>query len=126
MQRFSIIKGNWAIVKLDAKQSIPAWATADSEFLSITRTRNELSIVCSETLVPSGYQSESGWALLKLHGPFAFDQIGVLSSVAGPLAAAGISIFTISTFDTDYILLKDSYLALAGEALAAAGHTLEN
>jgi hypothetical protein len=124
MQRFSIIKGNWAIVKLDAKQSIPAWASADSDFLSITRTRNELSIVCSEALAPSGYQSESGWALLKLHGPFALNQIGVLSSVAGPLAAAGVSIFTISTFDTDYILVKDAQLTLACETLAAAGHTL--
>jgi hypothetical protein len=125
MAGFSLIKGYWAIVKLDATQSIPDWALNGSDFVSITRTPDELSIVCPDELVPEGCQHEAGWALLKLHGPFALDQIGVLSSVAAPLADAGVSIFTISTFDTDYILVKAAQLSSACEALVAAGHVLE-
>jgi len=125
MPVFSLVNGNWAIVKLGATQSVPDWTCTASEFLSITRTHDELSIVCGEALVPEGSPHEAGWALLKLKGPFALDQIGVLSSVAAPLADAGISIFTISTFDTDYVLVKAAQLSSACEALVAAGHVLE-
>lgn len=124
MQSFSIIKGRWAILKLAANQEIPSWALTHTDFLSITRTRDELSIVCLEELLPSGYQRDSDWALLKLHGPFALDQIGVLSSMTVPLAQAGVGIFTISTFDTDYILVKATQLQIACKALIAAGHVL--
>ena len=124
MQSFSIIKGHWAILKLAANQEIPSWALTHSDFLSITRTRDELSIVCLEELLPSGCQRDSDWALLKLHGPFALDQIGVLSSMTAPLARAGVSIFTMSTFDTDYILVKATHLQIACKALIAAGHVL--
>ena len=124
MQRFSIIKGKWAVVKLAANQEVPSWALADSDFLSITRTRDELSIVCLEALLPSVCPRESDWSLLQLHGPLALDQIDVLASMIAPLAGACVSIFTISTFDTDYILVKATQLPIACEALRASGHVL--
>lgn len=124
MQRFSVIKGNWAIAKLDANQEIPSWALTRTDFLSITRTRDELSIVCIDALLPPGFQHESDWALLKLHGPFALNEVGVLESMIVPMAQAGVSIFTISTFETDYILVKASELPVACDALVASGHVL--
>jgi DNA invertase Pin-like site-specific DNA recombinase len=87
-------------------------------------TPNKLVAECPESLVPAGSRSEGGWALLKILGPFPFERVGVLASVASPLAAAGVSIFAISTFDTDYVLVKATSLALACEVLVAAGHEL--
>ena len=93
-----------------------------SGFVSITRTDDELSIVCPESAVPGGVQSEPGWAILKLQGPFPLAQLGVLASFASPLSAAGVSIFSVSTFDTDYILIKATQVSVACQALTAAGH----
>jgi hypothetical protein len=123
-QRFSILHGTWAIVRLNAKDEVPIWALNASGFMSITRTDDELSVVCPESAVPSGVHSELGWAILKLQGPFPFAQLGVLASFASPLAAAGISIFSVSTFDTDYILIKATQVTTACEALTTAGHEL--
>jgi hypothetical protein len=91
--------------------------------VSITRTADELSIVCRDSDVPMGAQSEGGWTVIKLHGPFPFSQVGVLASFAGPLAQSGISIFSVSTFDTDFILVKASQLQAALAVLEREGHT---
>ena len=122
--RFSVVPGRWAIARLSPDAPVPPWALAAEGFVSITRTADELSVVCPESVVPQGVQVEPGWAVLKLLGPFPFDQVGVLASVASPLAAAGISLFALSTFDTDYVLVKESRLPSAREALVAAGHEL--
>lgn len=92
------------------------------EFFSITRTSDELSIVCLESNVDETVTCEKGWRCLKLHGPFAFSMVGVLSSVTAPLAHAGVSIFAISTYDTDYLLIKQESLEEAVSALGQAGH----
>ena len=118
---FSIVAGDYAVARLDPAERIPEWVPSDGVF-SVTRTDEELSIVCASSAVPEGIRSERGWALLKLVGPFAFDQIGILASVTTPLAAAGVSIFVVSTFDTDYLLVKKERLADAVAALGAAGH----
>lgn len=95
-----------------------------AEFASVTRTKDELSIVCPAEKVPEAVQAEADWALIKVHGPFAFNEVGILASFAAPLAEAGIGIFTISTFDTDYILVKAQSRDAACAALQSAGHRL--
>jgi uncharacterized protein len=126
-RRFSVIPGAYAICGLPANAPLPAWA--GSGFTSITRTADELSIVCEERHLPADpggveLKADHGWALLRLHGPFPLDAIGVLASVARPLAEAEISLFAISTFDTDYILVKRIHVQQAIAALTLAGHTL--
>jgi len=122
-ERFSVIPGHWVIVRLGPEDPIPPWALSATGFVSITRTPAELSIVCPTGLPPEGVQAEAGWSLIKLHGPFPFSHVGVLASFVSPLAAAGISLFAISTFDTDYLLVKRTSAASACEALVRAGHT---
>jgi len=92
------------------------------EFLSLTRTSDELSIVCEERLVPEGIRAEFGFVPLKLRGPFPFSMTGVLASFLNPLAENKISIFAVSTFDTDYVLVKSEDLERAKSILRSAGH----
>jgi hypothetical protein len=94
----------------------------DDGFHSITRTAQELSIVCSESTVPKEVRSEAGFRALRVAGPLDFQLVGILLSLAQPLAEAGVSIFTLSTFDTDYVFVREEHLERARAALAAAGH----
>jgi hypothetical protein len=110
-----------AICRLAPGAAIPAWATA-GPFFSITRTPDELSIICEPTAVPAGVRHESGCRAFKVAGPLDFALTGVLTSIAKALAEAGISIFALSTFDTDYVLMKNERVEDAVRALEAAGH----
>ncbi len=95
-----------------------------SPFISITRTAEELSIVCPLNQAPKNAKCELSWICLKLEGPFAFSLTGVLASFLSPLAERGVPIFAVSTFDTDYVLVKEKDAATALETLTAAGHEL--
>ena len=117
----TVLEGRLAICRLDAGVEIPAWAIRAS-FFSVTRTEDELSVVCPEGDVPEGIAREQGWRALKLEGPFELSTVGILSSVAVPLAGAGASIFTVSTFDTDYVLVREGQLDLAVDTLREHGH----
>lgn len=110
-----------AICRLSSKAEVPAWATA-SPFFSISRTPDELSIVCKARQVPHGTQAERGWRALKLEGSFDLSLRGILASIIDPLAQAGIGIFAISTYDTDYVLLRDERLENATAVLTRHGH----
>lgn len=101
----SHIPGLLAIARLDPASDIPAWSLQGS-FFSIAKTEDELSIVCQEEFVPAGVRAELGWRGFKVEGPLDFGLTGILSSLTKPLAEAKISIFAISTFDTDYLLVK--------------------
>lgn len=116
--------GRYAICRLPANDPVPAWARRGA-LTSITLTRDELSIVCREADVPPDVRQEPGWRALKVAGPLALEISGVLSSLAGPLADAGIGIFTVSTFDTDYLLVKEDRLDEAISVLASAGHRVD-
>lgn len=118
--RLSTLPGILAVARLGAGDAVPDWARGD--FLSITRTADELSIVCDDAAVPSGVQAERGWRALKLHGPIPFELVGIASALVAPLAEARISVFVLSTFDTDYVLVKGERLDDAAEALRRAGH----
>ena len=119
--QLSILPGSFAIVRLAADAPLPSWASA-GDFFSVTRTSDELSVVCLATQVPSSLTAETGWRALKVQGPFALSEIGVLAALAAALAHAKVSLFAISTFDTDYLLVSDKSLDAAVAALRAAGH----
>lgn len=119
----SLLPTPFAICRLDAGDPIPAWARGD--FISLTRTRDELAVVCAQANVPDGIMCERDWRALRVVGQLGFALVGVLSALAAPLANAGISIFALSTFDTDYILVKARDLEDAVRILETAGHRIE-
>lgn len=102
---------------MDKIDLIPTWAK-DSEFFSITKTLDELSIVCAEHDIPNDIKCEKDWRILKIEGPLDFSIIGILASISTILAQKGISIFAVSTYDTDYILVKDCDIDNAIEELS--------
>jgi hypothetical protein len=118
----SLLNDTLAVMRLDPEADFPAAWLPGCELLAMVRTAEELSIVCREDLVPSGSAVETGWRAIKVEGPLDFSLVGVLAALAAPLAQAGVSIFAISTFNTDYILVKQTHLEAAIQALAAAGH----
>jgi hypothetical protein len=121
--RFRQLSGSYAIVRLAPDAVIPDWATK-GEFTSITRTADELSIVCPAANLPREVNSPERWICLKLEGPFPFSVTGVLLSFIEPLSNKGIPIFAISTYDTDYVLVQEEFVGAALQALDEAGHEL--
>ncbi len=119
-QRFRVLDGRYAVCRLGPRESVPTWV--GGAFVNITRTPDELSILCPGECVPADVRAERDWRLLKLVGPFPFTAIGVQASIATPLAKAKISLLSIATYDTDYFLIKGDVLDEAVAALAAAGH----
>lgn len=119
--RLELLPGTLAVCRLDAADPLPDWALA-GPFHSITRTSNELSVVCLEEAVPPGVRCERGWRCLRVVGPLDFSEIGVLASLSTVLATAGVSLFALSTFDTDFLLVGESDVELAVTALREAGH----
>ena len=119
----SVLGETLAVCRLDPQEDIPAWAT-DSMFSSVTRTPDELSVVCPGRQVPAGVACERHWRALKLEGTFDLDLVGILASVAAPLAEAGVGIFAIATHDTDYVLVREAQLGLAVSALSELGHNV--
>ena len=119
-----ILEGHFAICRLDADSELPLWAQSQT-FLSVTRTTDEVSIVCPEKDVPSAVSCQRYWRCLKVSGPLDLEQIGVLNALVEPLARAAISVFAISTYDTDYLLVQEKNLALAYKVLRRRGHRVE-
>ena len=119
----TVLSNRYAICRLSPRDPIPDWATGD-DFVSISRTRDELSIVCPEQNVPSGVSSAKGWRVLKCEGPLDYSLTGIMASLAEPLANAGVPIFPIATHDTDYVLIKDPQLDVAVHALTSYGHAV--
>ena len=118
-----------SVLRLAADTAVPEWTLHAGSFGSVTRTADELSVVCATARVPSTplpthTVRDDGWRALRVVGPFAFTEVGVLLQVVAPLAAAGISILALATFDTDYVLVQETQLARAAAVLRAAGHTV--
>lgn len=117
----TVLPGRLAICRLAADASLPAGIDR-ARFCSLTRTTEELSLVLPEEMVEAGWPAETGYRALRVLGPLDLGLTGVLASLAMPLAAASVSIFALSTYDTDYILVREGDLERAQQALAAAGH----
>jgi len=118
-----VIPGTYAVCRLDPDSAIPGWALTGS-VTSITRTPDELSVVCPEAQVPKGVLCEKSWRCIKIQGPLPFSMTGVLASLVNPLAEAGISLFAFSSYDTDYVLVKEAKFDDALAALSRAGHLM--
>lgn len=121
----SVLQEVFAICRFEGTEPIPDWSVQG--LFSITRTEDELSIVCPQANVPLEVQSsgfEKDWRCFKVEGPLDFALTGVLAAIAVPLAEAGISIFAISTYDTDYVLVKQADLDRATQTLLQAGHQM--
>ena len=123
MLTLSILHEEFAICRLNADSPVPSWAFAGS-LSSITRTADELSIVCAQKQAPEQTRCDRDWRCLKVHGPLDFSLTGVMLALVKPLAEARISIFAFSTFDTDYLMVKESNLEKAIRALTDAGHEI--
>jgi len=117
--------GGMAVCRLTPPEDLPVWALGAGGFSSITRTSDEWSVVCAEDVVPPGVRCEKGWRIFQVAGPLDFSLTGILSSIAGPLADAGVSLFALSTFDTDYVMVKAQNVDRAARVLEAAGHRVE-
>jgi hypothetical protein len=119
--RFSQLPGHYAIVRIPPDSATPAWAP-NGNFTSITRTADELSIVCPAENLPPEVPPPLRWVCLKLEGPFPFSQTGVLLSFIRPLSENEIPIFATSTFDTDYVLIQEEFESAALDVLKTSGH----
>jgi len=121
--QLTLLDETYSVCKLTVGSEIPGWAFIGS-FISVTRTKDELSIVCEQRHVPSDVKSEPNWRVFKVQGPLDFGLTGILASIANPLADAKVSIFAISTFDTDYVMIKANDLKTAKACLISAGFSL--
>jgi len=121
--RFRALQERFAICRFAADAPFPDWAIS-GDFVSVTRSLDELSIVCPIDDIPPDQKPELVWVALKLEGPFAFSETGILSSFIGPLGAGGVPIFAVSTFDTDYVLVWEQDFVKALEILQTSGHIL--
>ncbi len=121
----TLLPGRFAVCRLPVGASIPARPAKHAGFFSVTQTDEEISIVCSEGDAPPGAKCEPGWRIFKIEGPFPFEVVGILVSIVGPLADAGVPIYALSVFSTDYVLVKECDSGAAARALEAAGHHVE-
>ena len=119
----SVLPSRLAVCRLTAGTRPPEWALAGS-FLSVSMTSEETSIVCEEGRVTDGVQADTGWRAFKVAGPLDFSLTGILLAIAAPLAEAGVGVFAVSTYDTDYVLVKHGSLDAAVSALRSAGHVV--
>jgi hypothetical protein len=123
----SVLEGKFGILRLEKGSEIPIWIHK-SDFFSLTRTPEELSIVCQENDIPvntpADIRAERGWNCLKVEGPLDVGLTGILAGISRILAEQRISIFAISTYDTDYILVREKNLERAAEALANEGYEI--
>lgn len=113
-----MLKKTYAVCRLN-KATLP-----DGEFVSLTMSGGEISLVCEVTKMPCGCRAETGWRALRVKGPLDFSLTGILADLSGVLARAGVSIFALSTYDTDYIFVKQVRLEDAQNALTTHGHTV--
>lgn len=118
-----ILAERFAIARLEPGAAIPNWV--GGAITCIARTPSELSILCAEDRVPDAVRANRSWRCLEVAGPLDFGEVGILSSLCKSLADAGISVFVFSTFDTDYLLVRDERLGEATTCLELAGHKLE-
>jgi hypothetical protein len=119
------LRDTQAICRLGSTDSLPSWAKpGKDEFSSVTRTHDELSIIIADSRAPSTAKCERGWRVFQVRGPLALNLVGIIAGLSGTLADAGVSIFALSTYDTDYVMVKQSDFDRAAAALRQAGYPI--
>ena len=121
--KFRQLPGAYGIVHLGAEVPVPSWATK-GDFSAVTRTADELSVVCRIENFPEGVHSQHRWTCMRLEGPFAFSQTGVLLAFIEPLSSNRVPIFAVSTYSTDYVFVREDKTKVALDLLSKVGHTL--
>ncbi|GLZ40142.1 ACT domain-containing protein [Actinokineospora sp. NBRC 105648] len=121
-----VVAGDYAVTRFDPGTAVAADLFTAPGLVSVTSTPAELSVVAPTSHAPGGGRTELGWRLLTVRGPLEFTLTGIMASLAGSLAAAGVSLFALSTFDTDHILVHDADLTRAVTALREAGHEVHH
>ncbi len=125
----NVLPDDLAVSRLPARSGLPAWAspgkgTARGPLTSVSWTDEETTVVCPSALVPADITADRGWRALKVEGTLDLSLVGILASLAEPLAQAGVAVFAVSVYDTDYLLVRETALETAVGALEAAGHTV--
>lgn len=116
--KLRLLEGRFSVCRLAGGAVLPPdLLAAHCDFVSITRTADELSVVCPEELAPAGAKVQPGWRAFKVQGPLDFALTGIIASLTAPLAEAKVSVFTVATFDTDYLLVREGDLEAAKAAL---------
>ncbi|NNE36464.1 MAG: ACT domain-containing protein [Rhodothermales bacterium] len=118
--KLDLVEGEYAIVRLSPDSTLPDWASG--HLVSVTWTPTQCSVICEASVVPESEEADRNWRCLKVHGNLGFSAVGTVDSIAQPLRAARISIFVVSTFDTDYIFVHSNHFNEACRVLRAAGH----
>lgn len=119
--RLTLLDGTYAVCRLPAGAPAPP-IPVEAALFSVTRTPDEVSVVCREDLAPPGARCETGWRCLRVAGPLDLTLTGILAGLTAPLNAAGIPVFAISTYDTDYLLIRAGDLQATVRLLASAGY----
>jgi hypothetical protein len=123
----ALLREPLALCRLPAGAPVPDWAhPRDAPLASVTRTADELSVVCPASRVPEGVTASAPWRALRIDGPLDLSEVGVLAGLLAPLAEAGVSVFAIATYDTDYLLVREEAVKAAVEALRGAGHVVRD
>ena len=120
------LPGRYAVCRLDADAPVPGWALDSRRFISITRTDLELSIVCDESIVPADVKSQRGFAAMPIVGQEDMATIGIFAKLTTALAEARLPVFVLSTYDTDYLMVRAQFAAQAADALIGAGCSIVN
>ena len=122
--KLCLLSGSFAVCRLEPGAAVPGWATG--HFVSITRTAEELSIVCDQSHVPDGIQAEPGWRCFRVAGKVDFSMVGVIAELTRVLAEAEVSVFVVSSYDTDFVLVRDADVSKSIEALRRVRHVGED
>lgn len=122
MLTLKLLPADYAIWQLPSDAPTPM--LDQSAFSAVIRTATELSGVCDTTQAPAGATIDAGWRCLQFVGPFDLSLTGIMVQVATPLAQAGVPVFTLATYNTDYILVPSAHLAEACYAIQQAGHVI--
>jgi hypothetical protein len=119
------LPGEYSICSLTPEEPLPDWDIGEG-FYAYVRTDEEQSIICQTSQVPPGITQEADWCCFAVEGPLEFSQVGVLADLLHPLASAGVPVFVVSTYQTDYIMIKQEQQDTARKAWNKAGHMVQD